>query len=92
MILRIFAVECLEGKHEYIALIENLINKDKTAKIFVQVYGLDNKDKVITADTLIIFSKLSLVEIKQIFNEPKDIFPSDIGEETDFHNQLYDWG
>ena len=70
-------------------MIENLINKDKTAKIFVQVYGLDNKDKVITADTLIIFSKLSLVEIKQIFNEPKDIFPSDIGEETDFSQPTF---
>ena len=80
-----FCCECFEGKHEYIALIENLINKDKTAKIFVQVYGLDNKDKVITADTLIIFSKLSLVEIKQIFNEPKDIFPSDIGEEPNMN-------
>lgn len=84
-----FCCECLEGKHEYIALIENLINKDKTAKIFVQVYGLDNKDKVITADTLIIFSKLSLVEIKQIFNEPKDIFPSDIGDETDFSQPTF---
>ena len=84
-----FCCECFGGKHEYIALIENLINKDKTAKIFVQVYGLDNKDKVITADTLIIFSKLSLVEIKQIFNEPKDIFPSDIGEETDFSQPTF---
>lgn len=79
-----FCCECLEGKQEYIALIENLINKDRTAKIFVQVYGLEDKDRVITADTLIIFSKLSLAEIKQIFNEPKDIFPSEIGEETDF--------
>ncbi len=79
-----FCCECLEGKQKYIVLIENLINKDKTAKIFVQVYGLEDKDRVITADTLIIFSKLSLGEIKQIFNEPKDIFPSDIGEETDF--------
>ena len=25
-----------------------------------------------------------LYEEKHIFNEPKDIFPSDIGEETDF--------
>lgn len=72
-----------------IALIENVINKDKTAKIFVQVYGLEDKDKVITVDTLIIFSKLSLAEIKQIFNEPKDIFPSDIGEETDFSQPTF---
>ena len=34
--------------------------------------------------SLKIFSKLSPGEIRQIFNEPKDIFPSDIGEETDF--------
>lgn len=79
-----FCCECLEGKHEYTVLIENLINKDKTAKIFVQVYGLEDKDRVITADTLILFSKLSLAEIKRIFNKPKDIFPSEIGEETDF--------
>ena len=78
-----FSCECLEGKQKYVTLIENLIGKDETAKIFVQVYGLEDRDRVITADTLIIFSKLSLVEIKQIFNEPKDIFPSDIGEETD---------
>lgn len=79
-----FCCECLEGKHEYIALIEKLIIKDKAAKIFVQVYGLEDKDRVITADTLIIFCKLPLAEIKEIFNQPKDIFPSDIGEETDF--------
>lgn len=84
-----FCCECLEGKQEYIVLIENLINKDKTAKIFVQVYGLEDKDRVITAETLIIFSKLSLAEIKQIFNEPKDIFPSDIGEETDFWQSAF---
>ena len=70
-----FCCECLEGKREYIVPIENLINKDKTAKVFVQVYGLEDKDRVITADTLIIFSKLSPGEIRQIFNEPKDIFP-----------------
>lgn len=84
-----FCCECLEGKQEYIVLIENLINKDKTAKIFVQVYGLEDKERVITADTLIIFSKLSLTEIKQIFNESKDIFPSDIGEETDFSQSVF---
>lgn len=40
-------------------------------------------DEFISADTLIIFSTLPLHEIKQIFNESKDIFPSDIGELTD---------
>lgn len=84
-----FSCERLEGKHEYIALIENLISKDKAAKIFVQVYGLEDNGQVICADTLIVFSRLSLVEIKQIFNEPKDIFPSDIGEETDFSQPTF---
>ena len=84
-----FACESLEGKQEYIALIENFISKDKTAKVFVQVYGLDKNNQVITADTLIIFSKLTLVEIKEIFHEPKDIFPSDIGEETDFSQPTF---
>ena len=84
-----FACESLEGKQEYIALIENFISKDKRAKVFVQVYGLDNNNQVITADTLIIFSKLTLVEIKEIFHEPKYIFPSDIGEETDFSQPTF---
>jgi len=86
-----FSCERLDGKQGYIALIENLLSIDGTAKIFVQVYGLEenNNEKCITADTLIIFSKLSLYKIKQIFNEPKDIFPSDIGEETDFSQQTF---
>lgn len=86
-----FSCERLDGKQEYIALIENLLSIDGSAKIFVQVYGLeeDNSEQCITADTLIIFSKLSLVEIKQIFNESKDIFPSEIGEETDFSQPTF---
>lgn len=39
--------------------------------------------------SLKIFSKLSPGEIRQIFNEPKDIFPSDIGEETDFSQSAF---
>ena len=50
---------------------------------------MEDKDKVITADILIVFSKLSLVEIKQVFNEPKDIFPDDIGEETDLSQSTF---
>lgn len=86
-----FSCEHLEGKQEYFTLIEKLLSIDETAKIFVQVYGLeeDNNEQYITADTLIIFSKLSLHEIKQIFNEPKDIFPSDIREETDFSQPTF---
>lgn len=49
----------------------------------------DDDEQCITANTLIIFSKLSLYKIKQIFNEPKDIFPSDIGEETDFSQPTF---
>ena len=72
-------------------MIEKLLSIDETAKIFAQVYGLeeDNNEQCITADTLIIFSKLSLYEIKQIFNEPKDIFPSDIREVTDFSQSTF---
>ena len=86
-----FSCERLDGKQGYIALIENLLSIDGTAKIFVQVYGLeeDNNEQCICADTLIIFSKLSLYEIKQIFNAPQDIFPSDIGEETDFSQPTF---
>ncbi|MCI8669450.1 MAG: hypothetical protein HFI34_08030 [Lachnospiraceae bacterium] len=86
-----FSCERLDGKQGYITLIENLLSIDGTAKIFVQVYGLeeDNNEQCICADTLIIFSKLWLYDIKQIFNEPQDIFPSDIGEETDFSQPIF---
>lgn len=86
-----FSCENLEGKQGYISLIENLLIADETAKIFVEVYGFEeiNNEPFIYADTLIIFSKLSLLEIKQIFNEPKDIFPSDIGEVIDFSQQNF---
>lgn len=50
---------------------------------------MEDKDKVITADTLIVFSKLPLAEIKQVFNEPKDIFSDDIGEETDLSQPTF---
>lgn len=85
-----FECERLEGKERYTALIENLLSIDKCAKVFVQVYGMENdSDPFVYADTLMIFSKLSLDRIKQIFNEPEDIFPSDIGEETDFSQPTF---
>lgn len=86
-----FLCENLDGKQGYIDLIENLFNVDETAKIYVEVYGFeeDDNEQFIYADTLIIFSKLSLLEMKQIFNESKDIFPSDIGEVTDFSRQNF---
>lgn len=84
-----FSCEQLEGKLGYIAVIENLLSIDETAKIFVEVYGLeDHNELCVYADTLIIFSKLTIIEIKRIFNEPRDIFPSDIGEETDFSQKI----
>ena len=63
-----------------------MLKADETAKIFVQVYGLDedNSGEYIFANTLIIFSILPLLEIQRIFNVSKDIFPSDIGEKADF--------
>lgn len=77
-----FSCERHDGKLGYIALIESLLNKDRDANIFVEVYGIDGDDKdvYIYADTLFIFSKLSLPEIKEVFNKPNDIFPSDVGE------------
>lgn len=86
-----FSCEELEGKQGYIKLIENLLDIDKTAKIFVEIYGLEENGnfQCVYADTLIIFSKLPLERIKQIFNEPKDIFPNDIGEITDFSQPIF---
>lgn len=86
-----FSCENLDGKEGYLALIENLYRKDEIAKVFVEVYGYEENhdEQLIYADTLIIFSRLSLPEIGQIFNEPEDIFPSDIGEETDFSRPTF---
>lgn len=36
-----FACENLDGKQEYISLIENLLHADESAKIFVEVYGYE---------------------------------------------------
>ena len=86
-----FSCENLDGKQGYITLIENLLKEDAAAKIFVEVYGFEeySDEQFIYADTLIIFSRLSLPEVKQIFNEPADIFPSDIGEMTDFSGKSF---
>lgn len=86
-----FACENFDGKQGYLDLIQNLRSADEIAKIFVDVYGYeeDRNEQFIHAETLIIFSKLSLAEIEQIFHESEDIFPSDIGEETDFSRQCF---
>ncbi len=81
-----FACEQLDGKKGYTALIENLLAMDGTAKVFVEVYGLEKNgnEQFVYADTLVIFSRLSLEKVRQVFNEPEDIFPDDIGEESVF--------
>lgn len=86
-----FSCENFEGKQGYLTLIENLLHADEGAEVFVEVYGFEeyDNDKFIYADTLIIFSNLSLSEVKRIFNEPKDIFPSDVGELTDFSQHSF---
>lgn len=86
-----FVCEQFEGKQSYNNLIENMLEKDINAKIFVEVYGLEENGnfQCVYADTLIVFSKLSLDCIKQIFSEPKDLFPSDIGEMTDFSQPTF---
>lgn len=86
-----FACENLEGKQAYIAMVESLLRADTDAKVYVEVYGFEEvkEEPFIYADTLIVFSRLTLPEIERIFNEPQDIFPDDIGEETDFSRQNY---
>lgn len=85
-----FSCENLGGKQRYLSVINHLLTKDETAKIYVEVYGFeaDHNEPIIYADTLIIFSRLSLEEVRQTFNEPNDIFPSDIGEFTEPSQQI----
>ena len=55
------------GKQGYVDLIDNLLRLDSFARIFVEVYGIENDDddtQYVYADTLIIFSERSLSEIK----------------------------
>lgn len=84
-----FQCERLEGKEKYISMIEQLLVADKNAQVFVEIYGFeqDNNDIWIYADTIIIYSKLSLHELKQICYKPCDIFPSEIGEIIDLNEK-----
>ena len=86
-----FSCERLDGKQGYLDLVDNLLRLDSYARIFVEVYGIENDDdtQYVYADTLIIFSELSLSEIKHVYNEPNDIFPSDIGEVSDCSRQIF---
>ena len=73
------------GKLQYISLIEKIIDKDKEAQVYVEIYGFETQcdDIWIYADTLIVLSVLSFEEIQEILNESSDLFPSDIGEMDD---------
>lgn len=85
-----FSCENFDGKQAYLTLIETLLKTDETAKIYVEVYGFEEDDEpFIYADTLIIFSKLPLSEIQKIFNEPEDIFPSDIQRMPDYTEHIF---
>lgn len=86
-----FAYANVDGKQEYINLIESLLRLDAAARVYVEVYGLEeiDGDPLIYAETLIIMSRLPLDDIKRVFNAPDDIFPSDIGEETNLSQPLF---
>lgn len=86
-----FNCESLDDKQCYIDLIENLLDADKDAQVFAEPYGIegDNENTYIYSNTLIIFSKLTLDEVKNIFNNAPDIFPDDIGNITDFNERPY---
>lgn len=68
-----------------------LLRLDAAARVYVEVYGFEEIDgePVICAETLIIMSSLPLDDIKCIFNASEDIFPSGIGEETDFSRPFF---
>ncbi len=80
-----FQCERKEGKIQYISLIKQLMDKDENAQIFVDVYGFEEfgSDTWIYADTLIVFSELSLFQMKHLLYMRDDVFPSDVGEIED---------
>lgn len=81
-----FNCERMEGKANYLTLIDELTSIDQDTKVFVEVSGFeeDGDDIWICADTLIISSKLYLSDIRQIFENPIDIDPSEIGSMEGF--------
>ena len=87
-----FNCERDEGKENYMALIDQVVAMDPAAQIFVEVYSLeeDDDEEYIYADTLIIFSALPLADVKRIFSQSKDLFPSDVGElqDQDFYDKV----
>ncbi|GEM_PF-1468483 len=87
-----FNCERDEGKTNYMAMINRVAAMDPAAQIFVEVYSLeeDDDEAYIYADTLIIFSALPLADVKRIFSQSKDLFPSDVGElqDRDFYDKV----
>lgn len=73
------------GKQQYITLIEKITIKDKAAKVYVEIYGVEEEqdDVWVYADTIIIFTALSFQDIQELLNGSSDLFPSDIGEIED---------
>lgn len=84
-----FHCERLEGKKSYYSLIEQLLKEDENAQVFAEVYGLeeDENNVWIYGETLIIFSKLSLIKVEEIFNQSDEFFPDEIGEVVDFNER-----
>ncbi len=70
------------GKQQYITLIEKIIVKDKAAKVYVEICGMEEEDDDvwIYADTIIIFTTLLIQDIQELLNDSSDLSPSDIGE------------
>ena len=86
----------LEGKQPYLDLIQQVLAADQTAKILCRFTAMRNMNMrliqihfVLSAETLLVLSRLSLSEIEHIFHAPEDIFPSDIGKNAlTLHSRL----
>ena len=77
-----FNCERAEGKEQYAVMIEQVRDRDRGAKVFVAVYGLEgqDEDRYIYADTLIILSNLSEEMVQEVIDQSGDIFPSEFSE------------
>lgn len=73
-----FACETLGGIQVYKDVIEELSEADDKAKVYVDVYGIE--DGIIYSETLVVYSGLSLDEVTKVFNKTPSVEPSDIGE------------
>ncbi len=73
-----FACETLGGIQVYKDVIEEFVEADDKAKVYVDVYGIE--DGIIYSETLVVYSELSLDEVTKLFNKTPSVAPSDIGE------------